>query len=93
MLTGKYCLGLKQTLKQLRGGKSQLVLVSQNTPHLRKAEIVYYAMLAKTHVHHYSGSNIELGTACGKLYRVSTMRIQDSGDSDIVKVLDPKGSQ
>ena len=47
-------------------------------------------MLARTHVHHYIGNNIELGTACGKLYRVSTMSIQDAGDSDIVKTLDPK---
>ena len=57
---------------------------------MRKAEIVYYAMLARTHVHAYSGNNIELGTACGKLYRVSMMSIEDAGDSDIVKFLDPK---
>merc|ERR1711964_461104 len=28
--------------------------------------------------------NIELGTACGKLYRCSTMAILDGGDSDIL---------
>jgi len=27
---------------------------------------------------------IELGTACGKLYRCSTMAILDAGDSDIL---------
>merc|ERR1711977_246694 len=31
-----------------------------------------------------SGNNIELGTACGKLYRCSTMAILDGGDSDIL---------
>ena len=30
-------------------------------------------MLAKTGVHHYSSNNIELGTACGKYYRVCTL--------------------
>ena len=35
----------------------------------RKSEIEYYAMLAKTGVHHYSGDNNELGTACGKYFR------------------------
>ena len=30
----------------------------------------YYAMLSKTGVHHYQGSNIALGTAAGKLFRV-----------------------
>lgn len=46
---------------------------------LRKSEIEYYAMLAKTGVHHYSGNNIELGTACGKYYRVCTLAIIDPG--------------
>ena len=41
-----------------------------NTPPLRKSEIEYYAMLSKTGVHHYQGSNIALGTAAGKLFRV-----------------------
>jgi large subunit ribosomal protein L30e len=30
-------------------------------------------MLAKTGVHHYTGNNIELGTACGKYFRVSML--------------------
>lgn len=47
----------------------------------RKSEIEYYAMLAKTGVHHYSGNNIELGTACGKYYRVCTLAIIDPGNS------------
>lgn len=47
---------------------------------LRKSEIEYYAMLAKTGVHHYSGNNIELGTACGKYYRVCTLAIIDPGE-------------
>lgn len=42
-------------------------------------------MLAKTEVQHYSGTNIELGTACGKYFRVCTMSITDPGDSDIIR--------
>ena len=38
-------------------------------PMCRKSEIEYYAMLAKTGVHHYVGDNNELGTACGKYFR------------------------
>ena len=51
----------------------------------RKSEIEYYATLAKTGVHHYSGNNIELGTACGKYFRVATLSITDPGDSDIIR--------
>jgi len=38
-------------------------------------------MLAKTGVHHYTGNNIELGTACGKYFRVTTLSITDPGQS------------
>merc|ERR1712110_409442 len=62
MKSGKYVLGYKQTLKSLRQGKAKLVIIANNTPPLRKSEIEYYAMLAKTGVHHYSGNNNELGT-------------------------------
>ena len=70
MKSGKVTLGLKSTLKCIRGGKAKLVIISANTPPLRKSEIEYYAMLAKANVHHYQGSNVALGTAAGKLYRV-----------------------
>lgn len=62
-----------------------LVIIADNCPPLAKSEIEYYAMLAKTGVHHYTGSNINLGTACGKYFSVSCMSITDPGDSDIIK--------
>uniref|UniRef100_G3MQB4 Large ribosomal subunit protein eL30 n=1 Tax=Amblyomma maculatum TaxID=34609 RepID=G3MQB4_AMBMU len=85
MKSGKYVLGHKQTIKTLRQGKAKLIIIANNTPPLRKSEIEYYAMLAKTGVHHYTGNNIELGTACGKYYRVCCLSITDPGDSDIIR--------
>mmetsp|Transcript_46592 Transcript_46592/g.88967 ORF Transcript_46592/g.88967 Transcript_46592/m.88967 type:complete len:112 (-) Transcript_46592:380-715(-) len=85
MKSGKYTLGYKTTLKSLRGGKAKLVIIGNNCPPLRKSEIEYYAMLAKTGVHHYTGNNVELGTACGRYYRVCCLSITDPGDSDIIK--------
>jgi len=92
MKSGKFTLGYKQALSTLRGGKAKLIIISNNCPPLRKSELEYYAMLAKTGVHHYSGNNIDLGTACGKLYRVSVLSITDPGDSDIIRQQEP-GSQ
>ena len=37
---------------------------------------------------HFLGNNIELGTACGKYFRVSVLSITDAGDSDILTTLD-----
>ncbi|KAG0574660.1 hypothetical protein KC19_VG280900 [Ceratodon purpureus] len=85
MKSGKYTLGYTTTLKSLRGGKGKLVIIANNCPPLRKSEIEYYAMLSKTGVHHYSGNNVDLGTACGKYFRVCTLSITDPGDSDIIR--------
>ena len=75
------------SFQTLRQGKAKLIIIANNTPPLRKCEIEYYAMLAKTGVHHYTGNNIELGTACGKYFRVCVMSITDPGDSDIIKTM------
>lgn len=64
--------------------QAKLVIISNNCPAIRKSEIEYYAMLSKTGVHHYNGNNVDLGTACGKLHRVSVLTITDPGDSDII---------
>ncbi|CAB4262343.1 unnamed protein product [Prunus armeniaca] len=83
MKSGKYTLGYKTVIDSLR----KLIIISNNCPPLRKSEIEYYAMLAKVGVHHYNGNNVDLGTACGKYFRVSCLSIVDPGDSDIIKTL------
>lgn len=85
--SGKYSLGYKETMENIRKAKAKLVVISNNLPTLRKSEIEYYAMLSKTLVHHYNGNNLELGTACGKTYGVGVMCITDPGDSDILRAI------
>ncbi|XP_007519219.2 large ribosomal subunit protein eL30-like [Erinaceus europaeus] len=85
MKSRKYLLGYKQTLKRTRQGKAKLAILANNCPALRKSETEYYAMLAKTGVYHYSRNNTELGTACGKYYRVCTLAIIGPGDSAIIR--------
>jgi large subunit ribosomal protein L30e len=57
---------------------AKLVLISGNCPPLRRSEIEYYAMLSKTPVHLYAGSNVALGTAAGKLFRVGYVQVSYS---------------
>ncbi|CUT98854.1 ribosomal protein L30 [Echinococcus multilocularis] len=83
--SGRAAIGYRHTLRTLRRGGAKLIIIASNTPPLRKAEIEYYAMLSKTGVHHYNGTNHDLGTACGKYFRVSTLAIEDPGDSDIIR--------
>lgn len=84
--SGKYTLGFKSTLKALRRGQAKLIIVASNTPQLRKSELSYYAMLSKTHILYFDGTNNDLGTACGKLFRVGVLTIIDAGDSDILAI-------
>jgi len=84
MKSGKASLGYKETLKTLRNNKAVVVIISSNCPPLRKSEIEYYAMLSKTETILYNGSNTDLGTACGKYYRVSVLSVTNPGDSDIL---------
>ena len=84
MKSGKASLGYKQCLKTLRSGRSKVVILSDNLPPLRKSEIEYYALLAKVDTIHYSGTNVDLGTACGKYFRVSVVSVTHVGDSDII---------
>ncbi|KAF8564938.1 hypothetical protein P879_10664 [Paragonimus westermani] len=91
MKSGKCSIGLRQTLRLVRRGGARLIIIANNAPPLRKTEIEYYAMLSKTGVHHYNGSNRDLGTACGKYFRVSTLAIEDPGDSDIIRTVPHDG--
>ncbi|CCW68809.1 unnamed protein product [Phytomonas sp. Hart1] len=83
MKSGKYVIGTQQTLSTLRQGRSRLIVISNNCPPVRRAEIEYYCTLSKTPIHHYSGNNLDLGTACSKHFRACVLSVTDFGDSDI----------
>jgi len=82
--SGKYVLGLQQTLVSLRNGSAKLIIIANNCPSLMRAQVEYYAHLAGVSVHHYKGNNIELGTACGRYFRICVVSVTDAGDSDII---------
>mmetsp|Transcript_7731 Transcript_7731/g.11596 ORF Transcript_7731/g.11596 Transcript_7731/m.11596 type:complete len:110 (+) Transcript_7731:95-424(+) len=84
MKSGKANLGYKASVKCMRKSKAKMILICNNCPPLRRSEIEYLAMLAKTSVHHYNGDNTALGTACGKMFNCSVLTILDAGDSDIL---------
>merc|ERR1712150_167631 len=84
MRSGKVSLGYKSTLKAIRKAKSRLIFISNNCPTVRKTQLESYAVLAGIKTILYDGNNVDLGSACGKFYRVSCSSIIDPGDSDIL---------
>ncbi|XP_020103584.1 60S ribosomal protein L30-like [Ananas comosus] len=87
MKGGKYTLGYKTVLKSLRTNKAKLVIIADNCPPLWRSLMEYHAMLAKVRVYHFNGNNVELGTTCGKYFRVCCLSIIDPGDSDILGIV------
>lgn len=85
MKSGKTSIGFKSVMREIRNGKSKAIVLSSNLPVHRKSQLEYYSVLAKTKTIFYKGSNVDLGTACGKLFRISCMSIQEPGDSDILE--------
>ena len=47
MKSGKYVLGYRQTVRKLISSKGKLIILSSNTPALRRSEIEYYATISK----------------------------------------------
>merc|ERR1711862_467179 len=87
MKSGKYTLRYRSTLKTIRSGKAKMILIANNTQNLKRAQLEYLSMLSKTGVYHFAGNNIDLGTACGKYFRVGCVAITDPGDSDILRAM------
>lgn len=86
MKSGKVSIGYKQVLKSLRNGKARALVLSSNLPLVRKSELEYLAILASIKTIDFNGTNSDLGTACGKVFRISCIAVQDAGDSDILTI-------
>jgi large subunit ribosomal protein L30e len=78
--TGQISLGIKETMKALKKNKVKLVIVSKNCPEANIAKVKDH----KVPIYTYTGSNAELGAACGKPFSVSAIAIIDGGKSDIL---------
>ena len=77
--TGEVRYGLAQTIKAVRNGEAKLVVVSSNC---HAKEEIASAGAARTL--EFSGTNVELGAACGKPYAISALAVIRPGDSNIL---------
>ncbi len=86
MTTGKVVLGSRQTMKAILRGEAKAVVIAANVPVHIKSDIEYYAKLARIPIITYPGSSWELGAACGKPFKVSSLAIIDPGESAILEL-------
>ena len=76
--TGKVRFGLSETKKSIKMGEAKLVVVSSNCPE----DDIAGESLLKVVV--FNGTNVELGSACGKPFPISALAIVNPGESNIL---------
>lgn len=84
--TGKVQLGCEEATEAAKTGKARLILIASNCPEPHKSSILYNAKLSEVPVHVYSGTSVDLGTACEKPFLVAALTVKDPGDSEILKL-------
>jgi len=86
--TGKVLYGANNAIRSARTGKAKLILVAANCSQKIREGIEYYCRLSDIPMIIYNGTSIDLGTACGKPFMVSTLTVREPGDSDILKLVE-----
>lgn len=76
--TGKVEFGVCQTIKAIKDGRAQMIVLSSNCPSPELKNDL------DIKVHLYDGNNMELGALCGKPFSVSALVIVDKGSSNIL---------
>ena len=75
--TGDVRFGLAETKKSIKKGEARLVVVANNCPE----ELV---VGSSPKVLFFQGTNVELGSACGKPFSIAALAIVNPGESNIL---------
>jgi large subunit ribosomal protein L30e len=81
--TGTVYFGINEAKKALKAGKAKLVIICSNCPQDYVDDINKFK---KATTYNFKGSNIELGSTCGKPFPVSVLTIIKPGKSNILQL-------
>ncbi|AEB94147.1 MAG: 50S ribosomal protein L30e [Metallosphaera sp.] len=84
--TGKVILGNKRSTKAMKLGKLKGLIIASTLRSDIRNDIMRYAHLGNIPVVEFKGSGWELGTLVGKPFLISVIGIEDTGDSQILKL-------
>jgi large subunit ribosomal protein L30e len=84
--TGKVELGCNKATDAAKTGKARLIVIASNCPEPEKSSILYNAKVSEVPVYVYSGTSMDLGTACEKPFLVAALTVKEPGDSEILKL-------
>ena len=91
--TGKVSFGANAALQNAKTGKAKLIILAANCPKDIKEQVEYYGKISKVPVMTYKGASMDLAMVCSKLFIISALSIRETGDSEILKVIENNGTQ
>lgn len=91
--TGKVFFGTNVALQNAKTGKAKLIVLAANCPKDIKEEIEYNCRLSSVPVYMYKGVSMDLATVCNKPFVISALSIRETGDSEILKVMEGNETQ
>ncbi len=78
--TGQVRFGVREVRKALKGKSAKLVVLASNCPESVRSS------LGEVRLYEFTGTNVELGAACGVPFSVAAMAILSPGESNILSV-------
>ena len=76
--TGAVRLGVDQTKKAVKEGSARLVILANNCPD------DFLRNQSRARTLRYDGTNVDLGSACGKPFSISALAIIEPGESEVL---------
>ena len=86
--TGRVHLGSKVALREMRRGRARIAILSSNCPEDTRETFENYGRLSEIPVLRHQKDSLDLGVLCGKPFPVSTIVINDPGDSKILDIVE-----
>ncbi len=86
--TGKVSFGANAALQNAKTGKAKMIVLAANCPKDIKEQVEYYGKISKVPVMTYKGASMDLAMVCNKLFIISALSIRETGDSEILKIIE-----
>jgi large subunit ribosomal protein L30e len=68
--------GYRQSIKEIKSGKPELIVIAKNIPENLRKEIEHNAKIFNLKMEVFEGSSKDLGALCGKPFPISTLVIK-----------------
>lgn len=90
--TGKIDFGCEEAVDAARAGRAKLIILASNCPEDYRKQILINAKFSQIPIYAYSGSSLDLATACEKPFVVAAVTVREPGHSEILKLAETENA-